>query len=104
MTMNKELIWLTIPHQLPPTAVWYENKEDLVEALNEHELCDDTRYTINDFNELTHEVSMKYNSTRIIDWNDYQELRAESYKQIKHQRHKVEDEVEQIAEELEWEK
>ncbi len=102
--MSEELIWLTIPHQLPPTAVWYENKEELIEALNEHELCDDTRHTINDFNELTHEASMKYNSTRIIDWNDYQELRAESYKQIKHQRHKVEYEVEQIAEELEWEK
>ena len=97
--MSKELIWLTIPHQLPPTAVWYENKKELIEALNEHELCDDTRHTINDFNELTHELVMKYNSTRIIDWNDYQELRA-SYKQIKHQRHKVEYEVEQIAEEI----
>jgi hypothetical protein len=24
-----ELIWLTVPHQLPPVAVWYEDKEKL---------------------------------------------------------------------------
>jgi len=102
--MSEELIWLTIPHRLPPTAVWYENKEQLIDALNEHELSDDMSNTIDDFDELVHWASMQYNSTRIIDWDDYQELRAESYKQIKHQRHKVEDEVEQIADELDWEK
>jgi hypothetical protein len=102
--MSKELIWVTVPHRLPPGAVWYESKEELIEALNEHELCDDKRHTINDFDELVNEASMKYNSTRIIDWDDYQELRAESYKQFKHQKYKVEYEVEQIAEELDWEK
>ena len=102
--MSEELIWVTVPHQLPPTAVWYENKQELIDALNEHELSDDMRNTIDDFDELVDEASMKYNSTRIIDWNDYQELRAESYKQFKHQRDKVEYEVEQIAEDLDWEK
>ena len=47
--MNKELIWLTIPHQLPPAAIWYENKEQLIHVLNEHELNDDVRDTIDDF-------------------------------------------------------
>jgi hypothetical protein len=102
--MSKELIWVTVPHQLPPVAVWYENKQELIDALNEHELSDDMRNTIDDFDEVVHWASMKYNSTRIIDWSDYQELRAESYKQFKHQRYKVEYEVEQIAEDLDWKK
>jgi hypothetical protein len=38
-----ELIWLTIPHQLPPVAVWYEDKEKLVEGLHEHEVWEDLK-------------------------------------------------------------
>lgn len=102
--MNKELIWLTIPHQLPPTAVWYENKEQLIHALNEHELNDDVRDTIDDFDELVHEASMKYNSTRVIDWNDYQALRSGEYELRGHQKHKAQIEIENVAEVLGWAK
>ena len=77
-----ELIWLTIPHQLPPVAVWYDDKNKLIEALNEYELCDDTRNTIDDFDELVDEASRSYNGTRIIDRDDYQVLRSEDYNQL----------------------
>ena len=40
-----ELIWLTIPHQLPPVEVWYEDKEKLVEGLHEHDIWDDLKYS-----------------------------------------------------------
>jgi hypothetical protein len=100
-----ELIWLTIPHQLPPVAVWYDNKDKLIEALNEHELCDDTRNTIDDFDELVDEASMSYNSTRVIDRDDYQALRSEDYSQLgHHQRFKAQREIENVAEVLGWEK
>ena len=99
-----EIIWLTIPHQLPPTAVWYENKEKLIEALNEYELCDDTRNTIDDFDELVHEASRSYNGTRIIDRDDYQALRSGDHKLGHHQEHKAQREIENVAEVLGWEK
>ena len=100
-----EIIWLTIPHQLPPMATWYDNKEKLIEALNEHELCDDTRNTIDDFDELVDEASMSYNSTRVIDRHDYQALRSEDYNQLgHHQKFKAQGEIENVAEVLGWKK
>ena len=100
--MSNELIWLTIPHQLPPTATWYKNKQQLIYALNEHELHDDMRDTINDFDELIHWASMQYNSTRVIDWNDYQALKSGKHKLGHHQKHKAQIKIENIANILGW--
>ena len=54
-----ELIWLTVPHQLPPVAVWYEDKEKLVEGLHEHEVSEDLKYSeeLEDFDKLMDESS-----------------------------------------------
>ena len=74
-----ELIWLTVPHQTSPIAVWYENKEKLMDGLNEHEIREDLKYTIDDYDELIYEASMQYRGTLVIDKEEYQELRSNKF-------------------------
>tara|TARA_R110002020_G_scaffold386991_1_gene597724 strand:- start:105 stop:446 length:342 start_codon:yes stop_codon:yes gene_type:complete len=105
-----ELIWLTVPHQLRPIAVWYENKEKLMDGLNEHEVREDLKYTIEDYDELIYEASMQYRGTRVIDHEEYQELRADKFEKFgdsstdagRHQKQKVIREIVSCAEELGW--
>jgi len=77
-----ELIWLTVPHQTHPVAVWYENKEKLMDGLNEHEIREDLKYTIEDYDELIYEASMQYRGTLVIDKEEYQELRANKFRKF----------------------
>ena len=105
-----ELIWLTVPHQTHPVAVWYENKEKLMDGLNEHEIREDLKYTIEDYDELIYEASMQYRGTLVIDKEEYQELRANKFEKFgdsstdagRHQKQKVIRQIVSCAEELDW--
>ena len=100
-----ELIWLTVPHQLPPVAVWYENKEKLVDGLNEHEVEDDLKYfeKLEDFDKLIDVASMSYHATKLIDKEKYLEMVANEFADLgHHQKFKAIKRIEECARVLGW--
>ena len=100
-----ELIWLTIPHQLPPVAVWYEDKEKLVEGLHEHEVSEDLKYSeeLEDFDKLMDESSISYHATELIDEKKYLAMASNEFADLgHHQKFKAIRRIEECAEALGW--
>ena len=100
-----ELIWLTIPHQLPPVAVWYEDKEKLVEGLHEHEVEEDLKYSeeLEDFDKLMDASSMSYHATELIDKEKYLAMVANEFADFgHHQKFKAIKQIEECATVLGW--
>ena len=100
-----ELIWLTVPHQTHPVAVWYEDKEKLVEGLHEHEVEDDLKYSeeLEDFDKLMDAASMSYHSTKLIDKERYLAMVANEFADLgHHQKFKAIKQIEECARVLGW--
>ena len=102
-----EFIWLTVPHQLPPVAVWYEDKEKLVEGLHEHEVEEDLKYSeeLEDFDKLMDAASMSYHATELIDKEKYLAMVADEFEDLgHHQKFEAIKQIEGCATVLGWEK
>ena len=100
-----ELIWLTVPHQLPPVAVWYEDKEKLVDGLHEHEVEDDLKYSeeLEDFDKLMDAASVSYHATELIDKERYLAMVANEFADLgHHQKFKAIKQIEECARVLAW--
>jgi len=102
---SSELIWLTIPHQLPPIAFWYEDKEKLVQGLHENEVREDLQYSkeLEDFDKLMSEASMSYHATELIDKERYLAMVANEFAELGlHKKFKAIKQIEECAEVLGW--
>ena len=100
-----ELIWLTVPHQTSPIAVWYEDKEKLVQGLLVNEVREDLQYSkeLEDFDKLMSEASMSYHATELIDKEKYLAMVANEFAELgHHQKFKAIKQIEECAEVLGW--
>lgn len=102
---SSELIWLTIPHQTHPVAVWYEDKEKLVQGLHENEVEDDLKYSekLEDFDKLIDVASYGYHATELIDKEKYLAMVANEFAELGlYKKFKAIKQIEECAEVLGW--